>query len=263
MTRITLICIVASIFLLDGMAVAQSAKTVLSPETIKKTFLTGTDQAKEELSEELNLRGGQESGTCVWFQSPQVYYPALQSSHDWAVVVLRSEQCWWDFLVILRHTSKQWQLVSTYPIFGKSGHSPVSFPSLLKQGEQEIMIQRDNLVSGSGEWQYDTVIFRLVNGRPEVIFDETQELNFSIPAETGNTEESEKGTFFLIPSNDSAIAISDILEEQEIVRHKHRVVRWRIFTWWPEISRFRSQAIDEASANRRLIKLESIRGNPR
>jgi hypothetical protein len=231
------------------------------PETIKRTFLRGTDEAKEKLAANLNLRGKVENAAaCTWFQTVQPNYPALESNREYAVLVLRSEQCWFDFIVILRHkATKDWELVETYPVFCKYGHSPISFPALLKQGQQEIMINRDNLVSGTGFWQFNTTIIRIQDQKPDIIFDEIQELNFFVPEQGGNTEETERGSFFIVPSDDPSIALSDILEKQVIVRHKQRIVRWRIFSWDVRMNRFRSQPLDDLSASGALKKQGSTK----
>jgi hypothetical protein len=234
----------------------------LAPETIKRTFLRGTDEAKEKLAASLNLRGKVENAaTCTWFQTVQLNYPVLEPSQEYAALVLRSEQCWFDFVVILRHKApKDWELVETYPVFCKHGHSPISFPSLLKQGQQEIMINRDNLVSGTGFWQFNTTIIRFQDQRPDIIFDEIQELNFFVlDPRGGNTQEAERGSFFIVPSDDPSIALSDILEKQVIVRHKQRIVRWRIFSWDVQMNRFRSQPLDDLSASGALKKQGSTK----
>jgi hypothetical protein len=252
-----------------------SGATVPSPEKIRETLLDKSSElididAREKLAADLRLVTVPESAeqhetTCADFDSVRLSYPALEPGFTDSTLIFRSEHCWWDFVVILRHTtSAAWTHVATYPVFSKYDHSAVRFPSLLKQGQQEIMIDRTNIISGTGFWQYNTTVIRMNRGRPEVILDESQESNLSVPDGKGsNTELLERGIFFVVPSEEPEKALCDSLEKQEISKHSQRIVRWRIFAWDSTMSRFRPQFVDESYANKLSKKSVLTSSGPR
>jgi hypothetical protein len=237
------------------------------PEKIQKTLMRGTVEAKENLANDLKLRAKAENSTvCNQFEAIRISYPVLEPGSSYAVLILRSQVCWEDYVVVMRReASKRWHFVISYPVFSKYGHSRISFPSLLRQGQQEIMIDRDCLAAGTGFWQYNTAVIRFQDRRPDVIFDDIQELNFFVPErvtskdEVGNTEETENGIFFIVPSDIPARSLSDILEKQIIARHKRRIVRWRLFSWDAETNRYRSQPVDEGTASDLLKKVGAVK----
>ena len=252
-----------------------SGATVPEPEKIRRALLKKSSEltdieAKEKLAVDLRLvtfpeSASQHESTCVDFTSVRVTYPALEPGSGYSVLLFRTEHCWEDFVVILRHTtSAAWTHVATYPVFSKYEHARVSFPQLIKQGQDQIMIDRTNIVSGTGFWQYNTTVIRVHQGKAEVILDESQESNLSVPDHKGgNTELLERGTFFVVPSDEPANALCDILEKQEISRHNRRIIRWRIFGWDPTMNRFRPQLLDDANAEALAKKSTLTSSNPR
>jgi hypothetical protein len=251
-------------------AAGNNQTKVPGPEAIRQTFLKGSLEAKEKLAIDLRLvtvpeNASQHETTCADFDSIRLSYPALEPGFADSTLIFRSEHCWSDFVVILRRNpSGTWTHVATYSVFSKYDHSRVSFPSLLKQAQNEIMIHRTNIISGTGFWQYNTTVIRVHQGKGEVIMDESQESNLSVPdGKGGNTELLERGTFFVVPSDEPANALCDILEKQEISRHNQRIVRWRIFQWDSTMSKFRPQLLDDANAEALAKKSTLISSTPR
>jgi hypothetical protein len=265
------------ILLLSSLSLAKEKETsVPPPKAIKRTFLKGTDEAKDKLALVLRMID-HSAGTisqnltvpCITFESVKIEFPLLEAGKPYAVLIFRSGygpgSCWFDFVSILRKiSSEQWEFVATYPLFSRDRHPAITFPSLVKAGQREIMIDRDNIRSGTGDWQYDTVVVQIRDGRPNLIFDEIKELVFAVPAEReGNTEEEENGTFFIVPSDQQHEGAFNILEKQQIKKHKQSVTRWRLFTWAEDSRRFRAEAIDQTTAAEIQKKTANVRANPR
>jgi hypothetical protein len=251
-------------------AVAQVQPTVRAlpaPEKIRAMLLDKTPQEQlflqhrendqENLKQTLQLHSETFETTCGTFDSVSLKHVTLEAGRSHTVLVIRSEQCWYDFVVILRRAPKGHStLVATYPLFSKYDHPSVSFPELIGAGIHEILIGRKSVgASGTGVWQYDTLVIKLFDGRPRVIFNQPTEANLSVPSgKFDNTEEFQHSKWYLVPAGDPNYSRTDILEEQVACVHRTKLDRWWLHSWNPRIHSFEGYLIDEPSAKDLLVK---------
>jgi len=246
--------------LLLAFAVPRSAQrlSVPSPEKIRSMLLDKTPYEKlflehrENELADLEKKLGMESDEtpCRLFESVSIDYVALEPGRTHAVIVARSERCWNDFLTVIERVQRgQWRLVKTYRLFSKYDHPRIAFPELISTGTHEILIGRSAVgANGTGIWQYDTMVVKLFGGDPQVIFDEPNEANLSIPMRGENADLFQHSKWYLVPSGNPGRNKMDIVEDQILCVNGTKVERW----WWHSyddtVRRFRGVLVDRSSA---------------
>ena len=82
----------------------------------------------------------------------------------------------------------------------------------------------------------------------EVVLDTTEQSEITLAnrsaAETDNLQQTQTSTFDLLKAPPKSPAIFRILEKQVLTDNKTTVARYVVWTWDPELERFRSSPID-------------------
>ena len=68
------------------------------------------------------------------------------------------------------------------------------------------------------------------------------------PTETDNLTQTQTSTFDLLKSPPNSLATYRLLEKEVITDNKTTITRFRVWTWDPELGRFRSAPFDGGNA---------------
>jgi hypothetical protein len=231
--------------------VAPQELTAFSPDEIVRGLRSGTDTDKKHLAELLDIKvprwtrvGATEDILCLVYQSVGVDYVVLQKPGPQAVLQIdASGSCWHTYLVVLEKIEGgSWMHVQTLPLFGKNRKLEFTFPSLINAHEHEIVAKKYAVDSGTGIFQTNMIIIKLVGNRLEVVFNEPEIVVFAIPTTRGeepaSTDQEQESEFSFVPGGEDSTSLKQILEKQVIRDHDTTIVRWRIFHWAPELRRF-------------------------
>jgi len=98
-------------------------------------------------------------------------------------LVVEADACGEESLAILvfgetAPGSERWSYEQKIVLMERYGVRPrVSFPTLARKGEQEIMVERVMVDWGTGIQQYDRIILKMVDGRLTTVFEEPEEVS--------------------------------------------------------------------------------------
>jgi len=225
-----------------------------SPEQIAHVLQNSGNGQKQELIRELKLvipkwSFVKATADHVCTSIDEVKLDLVTLQHPGTQAVLQVSGCRYVFLVVLRYSSKGgWNHVATVPLDDQYGQSKrISFPELISVGNHEIVAHRVSTLRGTGMWQYNMSIFKLFDDRLELIFDEPEEVNYSVPdladRRTQNTQQRQESVFAIRDLAQDYMgprALKYVVERQVIRDHDSEIVRGFSFTWDPSVRRFRS-----------------------
>jgi hypothetical protein len=246
---------------------AHPIRHVPSPERIIRILRQGSLAEKRELAGALQLMEppewlwGDGENFCTSFESVKLNYVVLEKPGPQAVIHVVPTICYGtEFVVVLqREAENEWKLVRTIPLDTQIWTARISFPALVQPDEREIMIHDYTAERGTGMWQKDLVIWKLLQDRLEVVFDEVESLSFYVATgrmeeETGNTEQSQESVFTIEPADLGQSGYKDIIEKQTVKDHKTTIVRWKGFAWRPSLQRFQGNPTYRDSTERTRAK---------
>ncbi len=224
-----------------------------TPEEMKNTLLNGTTAQRESMVKTLQLFMPKEDRNkatqdipCRDIDSVDLEHVTLRSSGTQAVLVARSHECEYVFLVVLeRNAGGTWSLVQTVPLVSHVAEPQIEFESLVEAGQKEIVVRHNQEDYGTGIIKMDMTIFKLTQMGLEVVFDEPEHSVFATPSDQPedlpeeNTEESIESEFrFVDPDSSTATSLRWIEQKETIRKHQAEIVlNWR-YVWNPRTLRF-------------------------
>jgi len=174
--------------------------------------------------------------------------PQLENGRKTALLIFRILGSPAYVTILEQRPDQSWRLINTYPLDTYGLATTITFPALIRPDEHQIMISHRPLGHGSNYWHYDTLVVRIYEGRPEIVFDEVEELHFDFPEGRSSAAQQESAHFYVIPGDDDSQSRSEILEEQVIQQHTQTVRRWRLFSWDSVDGRFWPQPLSKEDA---------------
>jgi hypothetical protein len=92
----------------------------------------------------------------------------------------------------------------------------------------------------------------MLHDRIEPVLDTTEASEITLAnrdaAETDNLQQTQKSTFDLLKSPANSAAVYRLLEKEVITDNKTTITRYRVWTWDPELERFRPAPFDGSDA---------------
>ena len=216
-----------------------------TPKEIVAILQSGDGTAKELIAKRLGFaeNRGELISADLEFDSITLNHVVLETPGPHVVIHATCTSCWRGYIAVLEPSGNdRWRHLDTVVVGGKHRKPKVSVRNIVGAAESEIVIQENEVFTGTGMWQYNLSILKLHAGRLEAIFDEPEEVNFAVPF-TGdkgfyNTEQTQKSEFlFSTPSDGNSHPLL-IYEKQIIKVHDQAVSRWRVFYWDANLCRY-------------------------
>jgi hypothetical protein len=234
--------------------------TTHSPSLVAHTLDEGTAAQRNDLALELGIfapnpsKSGKDSNSpCVNFSHMDSRPVALQAGRETEMFVADSRECSSTYFVVFEKIPKsEWQHVQTVRLPAAEQRPEISFLELIQPGVSEILVHKETTLDSGGSRQQNFVILKLLGNKLEVVMDATEHSEITLanrtPTETDNLTQTQTSTFDLLKSPPNSLATYRLLEKEVITDNKTTITRFRVWTWDPELGRFRSAPFDGGNA---------------
>jgi hypothetical protein len=142
--------------------------------------------------------------------------------------------------------------VQTVRLPSNTQRPEVSFAELIKPGVSEILVHKETTRDSGGAQQQDFVVLKLIGEHVEVVLDATERSEITLanrtPSESDNLTQTQTSTFDLLKAPANSAATYRLLEKEVITDNKTTIMRYRVWTWDPELERFRPTPYDGGDA---------------
>ena len=226
------------------------------PAQVAETLRSGTPVQRNDLALELGILAPNPSNPatktnspCVDFHQVEERPVTLRPGSENVVLLADSRECDSTYIVVFDKAPKsEWQHVQTVRLPSRAQRPEVSFAELIQPGVSEIVIHHET-TQDSGSTQQETfVVMKMLHDRIEVVLDAAEGSQLTLtnrsPAETDNLEQTQTSTFSLLKSAPTSSATYRFLEKEVLTENKTTMTRYRVWTWDPELERFRSSPFD-------------------
>jgi hypothetical protein len=136
----------------------------------------------------------------------------------------------------------------TVRLAARTQRPEVSFAELIQPGVSEIVVHRATTRLSGGARQENFVVLKLLHGRLVPMLDTVERLELTMPDrpenEADNVVQSQQSTFRLLQTEPNSGASTHILEKAVIKERKTNITCYRLWSWDPELERFRSSPHD-------------------
>ena len=235
--------------------------TITSPESLAQSLLRGSVAERNQAAKALALMMPTWTATasmrlvpCTEFTAVRTSAASLRLGNPGQVILeVTADPCDLEYLVLLeRQKPSSWRHLGTIPLSIHYGHTPeVTLQELIKPKEQEIVVRHLLTDWGTGFWQEDMVVLKLIGARLMPIFDEVETLRFEVPVNgnvgIANTEQEENSEFVIVDAKAGAPSPKQITQRQIIRDHGTQIVRGFVFYWSPELHKYRKFAVSSDS----------------
>lgn len=234
--------------------------TTRKPNDVAKTLRDGTPVQRNDLATELGIYAPNPSGTATKSNSPCVNFShveerpvTLRAGAENVLLLAESDECDALYLAVFDKAPKsEWRHVQTVRLPSRTQRSQISFAELIQPGVSEILIHRETTLDSGAASQQDFFVLKMLRDRIEVVFDTTERsqitLANSAPDETDNLQQTHISTFNLLKAPPNSAAVYRILEKEVITDNKTTITRSRVWTWDPDLERFRPAPFDGGNA---------------
>jgi hypothetical protein len=223
--------------------VSDNAQILISDPELIKHALEDNSKNEEDFARQLHV--GVDTNTRVWlkknipcddFDTVSVDYVRLSKNGQQAVInAIANTACQQEYLIIFDKVGNSWRFLTTLLIPLKYNIPKLSYKSLVDANENEIVITGFEADTGSGIYQSNLLIWKLVDTELKLIFDEPLKIHFALPGD-GKFDQKELSKFSFVKSRESGNYA--ILQEQVISTYKSSIARWRIYYWNAPFARF-------------------------
>jgi hypothetical protein len=231
-----------------------------SPSEVAHTLDEGTPAQRNDLALELgilapnpSMPGTDSNSPCVNFQHMESRPVTLRAGAENVVLLADSSECDSTYIVVFDKAPKsEWRHVQTVRLPSHAQRPEISFAELIRPGTSEILVHKETTRDSGGSQQQDLVVLKLIGDRVEVVMDATERSEITLanrtPAEDDNLTQTQTSTFDLLKSPPNSAATYRLLEKEVITDNKTTITRYRVWTWDPELARFRPTPFDGGDA---------------
>jgi hypothetical protein len=259
-TSFILICLVANAAADLPFKKKQQEFTTHKPNEVAQTLRNGTPVQRNDLAVELGIlapnpsRPGADSNSpCVTFHKVEERPVTLRARAENVVLLADSSECDSTYVVVFDKAPKsEWRHVQTVRLPSRAQRPEVSFGELVQPGVSEILVHHETTRDSGGAQQEDFVVLKMLHDRVAAVLDTTEKSEITLtngtPSETDNLQQMQTSTFSELKSGPNSVAQFRILEKQVVTDNKTTITRYVVWTWDPELERFRPAPFDGGDA---------------
>jgi hypothetical protein len=225
------------------------------PADVANTLRSGTPVQRNDLALELGILAPNPSGAaksnspCVDFHHVEQRPVTLRAGAENVVLLADSTECDSLYVVVFDKAPKsEWRHVQTVRLPSRAQRPEVTFADLIQPGVSEIVVHHETDRDSGSVQQQNFVVLKMQHDRVEVVLDTTEHSELTLtnrsPADTDNLQQTQTSTFSLLKSPPNSAAIFRIFEKQVVTDNKTTITRYCVWTWDPELERFRSTPMD-------------------
>ncbi len=225
------------------------------PADVANTLRTGTPVQRNDLALELGILAPNPSGAakstapCVDFHHVEQRPVTLRAGAENVVLLADSTECDSTYIVVFDKAPKsEWRHVQTVRLPSRAQRPEIAFAELVQSGVSEITVHHESTRDSGSVQQENFVVLKMQHDRVEVVLDTTEHSELTLAnrsaAETDNLQQTQTSTFSLLKSPPNSVAMFRIFEKQVVTDNKTTITRDVVWTWDPELERFRSSPID-------------------
>lgn len=230
--------------------------TTHKPTEVVQTLRNGTTVQRNDLALELGIfapnpskPGTNSNSPCVNFRHVEERPVTLRAGAENVVLLADSSECDSTYVVVFDKAPKsEWRHVRTVRLPSRAQRPEVTFAEVVQPGVSEILVHHENTLDSGGAQQEDFVVLKMLGERLEVVLDTTEHSEITLtnrtPTEDDNLQQTQTSTFSLLKSAPNSTTAYRILEKEVLTDNKTTITRSRIWTWNPELERFRPAPFD-------------------
>ena len=255
-TFVLILCLAASALADFPFKKKEQEFTTHVPADVANTLRSGTAVQRNDLARELGIFAPNPSSTAVISNSPCVTFHhveerpvTLHAGSENVVLLADSTECDSIYIVVFDKAPKsEWRHVQTVRLASRSQRPEVKFVELIQSGMSEIVVHHETSRDSGSVQQENFAVLKMLHDRMEVVLDTTERSELTLAnrsaAETDNLQQSQTSTFELLKAAPKSAAIFRIFEKQVLTDNKTTITRYQVWTWDPELERFRASPID-------------------
>jgi hypothetical protein len=230
------------------------------PGDVAQTLRSGTGVERNDLANELGILAPNPSGSgtksnspCVDFSHVEEHSATLRAGSENALLLADSSTCDSLYLIVFDRAPKsEWRHVQTVRLASRTQRPEVRFVELVQPGVSELMVQHSTTRDSGNVMQQDVLVLKMLHDRMEAVLDTTESSQITLaspsPDVTDNLQQTENSTFELLKSAANSAATYRLLEKEVITDNKTTITRYVVWTWDPDIERFRPAPFDAGNA---------------
>jgi hypothetical protein len=245
------ICLVGSVSKSLSYAQVAEPEDIHSVTELQSRLLSGSDEDRLRLSAKLGLRipkwtrvGATEDIPCTIFDSVRSENADFSKTLHGVLLDVYSSVCQYTFLAVLeRLPNGGWRHVDTVPFWSRDHEPKVSLESLVEEGTKEIVVDGFLTDSGTGIYQTNYAIFKLLQGKLRAVLNEPLRVNYAVAAGEKSKRQSQDSSFRIIPvagKNGPNTSFQCIFEEEVLKSGAFSMTRRWIYIWIPEMQIFQA-----------------------
>ncbi|HVP50009.1 MAG TPA: hypothetical protein VMT56_02180 [Candidatus Bathyarchaeia archaeon] len=234
--------------------------TTHKPEDVVATLRNGTPTQRNDLALELGILAPvpgdsavKPNAPCVNFSHIEQRAVMLRAGAENEVLLVDSAECESTYIVVFDKAPKsEWRHVQTVRMTARAERPDITFAELIQPGVSEILVRHETTHDGGSLGQQDFGVLKLVHDHVEVVLDATEHSEITLanrdPEDTDVHQQTQVSTFDLLKAPPKSAAQYRILEKQVISDDKTTITRFVVWTWNPELERFRPAPFDGGNA---------------
>lgn len=226
------------------------------PGQVADTLRNGTTTQRSDLATELGIYAPNPSdgattsnAPCVDFSHVEEHSGSFRSGAEDVLLLADSSACDSLYLLVFDKAPKsEWRHVQTVRLAARTQRPEVRFVELIQPGVSELLIHRNTTLDSGNAGQEDVLVLKMLHDRMETVLDTTERSDITLanrtPGETDIQQQKQTSTFELLKSTPNSPAQYRLLEKEVITDNKTTIRRFRVWTWDPDLERFRPAPFD-------------------
>jgi hypothetical protein len=226
------------------------------PADVANTLRSGSAVQRNDLALELGIfapnpsnAAAKSSAPCVDFHHVEERPVTLRAGSENVVLLADSSECDSTYIVVFDKAPKsEWRHVQTVRLPSRAQRPEITFVELIQPKVSEIVVHHEISRDSGSVQQENFVVLKMQHDRVEVVLDTTERSELTLAnrsaAESDNLQQTQFSTFDLLKAAPNSAAIFRVLEKQVLTDNKTTITRYLVWTWDPELERFRSSPID-------------------
>ena len=226
------------------------------PAEVAAMLRSGAAVKRNDLALELGIfapnpsnAAAKSTAPCVTFHHVEERPVTLHAGSENVVLLADSTECDSTYIVVFDKAPKsEWRHVQTVRLPSRAQRPEMTFVEFIQPGVSEIVVHHETSRDSGSVQQENFVVLKMLHDRIEVVLDTTERSEITLAnrsaTETDNLQQSQVSTFELLKAAPNSAAIYRVFEKQVLTDNKTSITLYRVWTWDPELERFRSSPID-------------------